>query len=302
MNLREQKYVSTLAQTGSITGAAKILGISQPTLSIFISNLEENMGIKLFDRIGKRFYLTHAGELYVDAAREMLDINSRFSAALSNIVDNMHGRVRIGIQNFRSSRILAAIYREFTQTYPNIELEIYELTLGELRKLLDENKIDIFFCNCPNRNPAWEHIPLLQDQVLFIASPDHPKAELAASGLGKHPWINLKAFEDETFIMPYPGASLRSYADQVLAANQVKPKHIICLRKIESITELVGQGVGVGFCAESYDNYMRLSHTPKYFSVGVTPMMIEFSAVYPKGKPLPAYTQHLITMIQNAIN
>ena len=68
MDLREQKYVCTLAELGNLTRAAERLYISQPALSIYITNLEKNLGTPLFDRSGKKFTLTYAGEQYVKRA------------------------------------------------------------------------------------------------------------------------------------------------------------------------------------------------------------------------------------------
>ena len=73
MDLREQKYVCTLAELGNLTRAAERLYISQPALSIYITNLEKNLGTPLFDRSGKKFTLTYAGEQYVKRAEKMLD-------------------------------------------------------------------------------------------------------------------------------------------------------------------------------------------------------------------------------------
>lgn len=74
MNLKEQTYVCVLAECGNITKAADRLYISQPALSIYINNLEKSLGTKLFERAGKRFVLTPAGELYVEKARKMLEL------------------------------------------------------------------------------------------------------------------------------------------------------------------------------------------------------------------------------------
>ena len=82
MNLKEQSYVCMLAQTGSITTAAKLLEISQPALTLYIQNLERNLGVKLFDRVGKRFVLTYPGQLYVDTARQMLALKEGFDGKL----------------------------------------------------------------------------------------------------------------------------------------------------------------------------------------------------------------------------
>lgn len=69
MNLKEQEYVCALAENGTITAAAKELFISQPALSIYINNLEKSLGVRLFERVGKQFILTYAGEQYVEKAK-----------------------------------------------------------------------------------------------------------------------------------------------------------------------------------------------------------------------------------------
>ena len=86
MDLREQEYVVALAKHKSITKAAEELFITQPTLSIFISRLEERMGIRLFERIGKRFIPTYAGESYLKNARQMLVLENQFHAELSDLI------------------------------------------------------------------------------------------------------------------------------------------------------------------------------------------------------------------------
>ena len=88
MNLKEQTYVCVLAECGNITRAAERLFISQPALSIYISSLEKSLGIRLFERVGKKFVLTCAGELYVEKARKMLALKAEFDEALSEMQGN----------------------------------------------------------------------------------------------------------------------------------------------------------------------------------------------------------------------
>lgn len=75
MNLKEQEYVCALAENGTITAAAKELFISQPALSIYINNLEKSLGVRLFERVGKQFILTYAGEQYVEKAKLILQLS-----------------------------------------------------------------------------------------------------------------------------------------------------------------------------------------------------------------------------------
>lgn len=118
MNLREQLYVCTLAETGSLTQAARQLFISQPALSLFISNLENILGIRLFDRIGKQFVLTYAGELYVARARRMLELKDSFEMELSEVINGQNERLRVGMQDIRSHFLGPAVLPQITEMYP----------------------------------------------------------------------------------------------------------------------------------------------------------------------------------------
>ena len=127
MNLREQLYVCAIAKTGSLTAAAKILNTSQPNLSLFLSNLERSLNIKLFDRIGKQFRLTYAGELYVAKAQKMIRLKEEFDAEISSIVENISGRLRMGFQYFRSSRLIPPLVSAFSEEYPHVEFSFVRI-------------------------------------------------------------------------------------------------------------------------------------------------------------------------------
>jgi hypothetical protein len=299
MNLREQQYVCTIAKTGSLTAAAKILRTSQPNLSLFVSNLERALNVQLFDRIGKQFRLTYAGELYVAKAQAMLSLKDEFDAELANISENGSGRLRLGFQYFRSSRLIPSLLAELSAEYPRVEFSFEEETLSKLEAMLSDNTIDLFFCNCPSKRPEFEYHPLYHDSVLFMTSVDHPlTANLLGQSNGAYPWVSLKLFEDEQFFLSRHGGSLRAFIDQVLEATHVNPHHVMTFDKIETIMELVAQGQGVGFCANSYQSFVGLSRPLRLFSVGNRENRIEFCAVNLKGKVLPPYAKRAIELVR----
>ena len=191
MNLREQLYVCAIAKTGSLTAAAKILNTSQPNLSLFLSNLERSLNIKLFDRIGKQFRLTYAGELYVAKAQKMIRLKEEFDAEISSIVENISGRLRMGFQYFRSSRLIPPLVSAFSEEYPHVEFSFVEDTVSRLESMLSDNTIDIFFCNCPTKKSEYEYHPIYRDSVLFMTGVDHPIASaypLATTADEGYPW------------------------------------------------------------------------------------------------------------------
>lgn len=115
MNLKEQEYVCALAENGTITAAAKELFISQPALSIYINNLEKSLGVRLFERVGKQFILTYAGEQYVEKAKLILQLSHELDEKLKDITGNYSGRIRIGVQLAPGDRIFAPCYWPLTK-------------------------------------------------------------------------------------------------------------------------------------------------------------------------------------------
>ena len=129
MDLKEQRYVCTLAKYQNITKAAKELYITQPALSIYINNLEKQLNTPLFERVGKQFVLTYAGERYVAKASEMLRLEQEFSEELKDITGNYTGRIRIGIQTRRSAWFLPPVIAAYEKEFPKVDVILQEACL-----------------------------------------------------------------------------------------------------------------------------------------------------------------------------
>ena len=97
MDLKEQKYVCTLAECKSLTRASERLYISQPALSLYINNVEKILGARLFERNGRKFELTWLGKQYVEKASQMLELERQFEAVRRQAERENAGQVRIGI-------------------------------------------------------------------------------------------------------------------------------------------------------------------------------------------------------------
>nr|WP_142410652.1 LysR family transcriptional regulator [Clostridium sp. Marseille-P7770] len=303
MNLKEQLYVCTLAETGNITQAAKLLFISQPALSLYISNLENILGIRLFERIGKSFVLTQAGELYVEKASQMLKLKESFDYDLSEIVNGQDERLRVGIQDIRSHFLTPIILPKMDKMYPRTKLVWMEGNYTPLEQMLLNNELDIFFCNCNTLCKDFEYIPLLNDEVVFIVHKDHPLCDNAQISSGHtFPYINLKLFENERFLLLNESQSLRKYSDQVLKICNVFPKNIFLLKKIFIMINLVNIGYGVGFSLAGYIDRSAHIENLRIFSVVNPPVTATFYAVYKKGKHLTKAALSLIDMVKMSVN
>ena len=173
---------------------------------------------------------------------------------------------------------------------------------GALRKLLDQDQLDLMLCNLAEPQSDLTYLTVYRDPVVFLVQNEHPCARYAQYRDGfSRPWIDLKQFESEVFILQHEGQSLRHYANQVLESGGVHPLRTLLIRNIEASAQMASMGLGVAFCLESYLQYMHFVNPPQIFSVGERQQYAEFSVAYYKGKQLPDYTRHFIQFLKELL-
>ncbi|MEG3042839.1 MAG: LysR family transcriptional regulator [Clostridium sp.] len=282
MNLKEQLYVCTLAEQGNMSKAAKKLFISQPALSLYINNLEKIIGTKLFIRKDNFYTLTYVGEKYVAKAREILFLEREFNAELHNFFNGSAGRLRIGVQLRRSPYIVAEIASYFRDEYPKIELVFTESNTNVLEAMVANYELDIIIYSCMKRRKDLNYVHIFNDN-LFLAVNSHSglrrKAKWGENG--NFQYIDFKELQDETFILPQKGQSLRDASDIIFEKGGIIPKKIIEIRNIETIMNLVSANFGVGFNRVSYINYMSHIKNIEYYNVIQDDITSELVIAYP---------------------
>lgn len=294
MNLKEQTYVCMLAQTGSITTAAKMLNISQPALTLYIQNLERNLGVKLFDRVGKRFVLTYPGQLYVDTARQMLSLKETFDGQLSSIFADYSGRLRLGIQDARSTYLFPRLLEKFEKQHPNIEIQLQERRIAELMQQLRSNEIDLALCNRPRKMDDMDWFPIHEDGMKLMVAKDRAVESEPPRVEGGLPWADLRQFAGDRFILSPVGYSTRERMDELLRCQDFKPQRSMQIQKISTQVALVSRGCGVGFIQPSYVTENGLEEAVCQYDVTVEDRLCEFGALCLKGRQLPDYARSLI--------
>ena len=155
MDFRELSYIIAVADHHSVTEAAKKLYISQPSLSYIISKVEEDLGVKLFDRKTNPISLTYAGERYVKTAREIMLLKDNLRRELADIGHGQKGRINIGIPTERAGYMLPKVIGPFRAQFPNIEIHLQESKSEEIITNLMNDKIA--FCVLPG---GTDHLPV----------------------------------------------------------------------------------------------------------------------------------------------
>ena len=298
MNLKEQLYICTVAEFGSLSDAAEQLFITQAALSFYVSNLENRMGVKLFDRKGKKFLLTHMGEMYVQKAAQMLDLKASFDMELAGYLSGYKERLRVGMQEIRSNALSSTIIQGFCKAFPQVDLTWYEGNYLAMNDLLANNQVDLFFCNCPYEKKEYCYEPIYTEKLMFAASIENPIVIDFLSKNQENTNINLVNFVNERFILQNENQSIYTYSKRIFKEYNIVPKNIFTLRRILPMLNLIDSNFGVGFCAESYIKYAEKSKRVRLFDIGKYPVQITFSAVYKSKEELSKYGFSLIEMVR----
>lgn len=298
MNLKEQQYVCVLAECGTITKAAKELYISQPALSIYINNLEKSLNVKLFERAGKKFILTYAGERYVEKAKAMLRLEEEFQEELKEITGNYRGRIRIGVQTRRATWLLPPVVAAYEQEFPEVDVILHEGIMGVLDKKIQDFEIDLLLCNAADVKPDMTSQLMFKEQLLVAVPQRHPVNEKARYVPGeKYRYLDLVHLNGERLILAKPEQSIRQDAERFLAAKGVVPSKIREISNIETAMQMVAEGLGIGFNREGYAQNMKYTKGVNYYGIESAEGKTDFVLAYRRDMPVMGYMQRMIDML-----
>ncbi|MDR0400610.1 MAG: LysR family transcriptional regulator [Treponema sp.] len=299
MDFRELQYIVSIAKQQNITRASEEVFVSQPTLSKFVQNLENNLGQPVFRRLGNKFLLTYAGERYVEKARAILGLKRELDLELSDILKKDIGELKIAFPIMRGAYMLPCTLPVFRREFPRVKLTVKEANSDMLEDMILSGEIDLAFFTLPIRRPDLACEVIKKEEVVLVMSRAHP---LAGSGIKKaectYPWIDVQKLKGEAFIMQLPDQKTRQIADQIFHSLNFEPQVSLEIRNIPASVELAAGGYGLAFVSETHLRHIALKEKPACFSAGSPNTMTSFVAVYRKGIYLPHYAQRYIQIVK----
>ncbi len=222
MNSRQIKYAIALSKTLNFSSAADELGITQPSLSKQIMNLENELGVKLFDRNNSPMTLTPAGEYFIIHAQELLYREDQLVKALEGFQSGELGRLTIGVTPFRSLYLMPDIVKKVKSKYPGVKVTLCEENSAHLRKEVCEGKYDFAIINLPVDESVLDVVPLEQD-TLVLAVPKDMTHELPLPKDSNPSYIDFSKAKDLPFVVLSQGQELRELFDKLCANADFSP-------------------------------------------------------------------------------
>jgi DNA-binding transcriptional LysR family regulator len=299
---KSMQYVVAIERHQSITKAAAEMYISQPSLSKFLKSLEDRLGFKIFNRLGSHLMPTLEGEVYIEYAKRICEMENRMLNELTSIIHSNRGRLRLALPSLRSAHILPYVIPKFHDMYPGVELQIFERHSRFLKQILLDGSVDFAVLNTEVINPNIHEELLRCDEVLLVVPPEHP---LCNQGIfrknGRYPQIDIELFRDAEFILQPAEQRTRQIADEILGDAKIKPKVLFTTYSLETALKTVAQGCGVCFAAEAYIKHSVLPRQPHYFAIGHPSARVVLNLAYIKGVYQPAYFEDFMQILRNAV-
>ncbi len=251
MNLSQLEYIVALQQYRNFSLAAENCHITQPTLSIQIQKLEQELGIIIFDRTKHPVVPTQEGLLLIEQAQNILQEIKQLQKLALNAREIVKGTLRIAIHPSVAPYLLPLFLVPFSKNYPDIKIEIRELHTYQMVKRLQKDTADVGITLAPIATEGFYEIPLFKENIAAYLHPQHPLAKKECLKLSD---INLQELllTEETENMAHPIAALQENN----TSPQKKAKIVYLSSSVETIRKIVEQQGGITLIPQLATHYM----------------------------------------------
>jgi DNA-binding transcriptional LysR family regulator len=245
MNFDRLNTFLMAAEDLNFTQAARRLGLSQPAVSQQIRELEESLGVSLFERRGRGLLLTPAGERLRTMARPLLREVKQLESEMGAYREVPQGVLRVGASNTPGIYMLPFALGAFTAKHPGVRISLEVADVDVLARHLSEGEADLAVMEDdlgPGRLHGWDKTPLMEDELMLIARPDHPWARQGG--------VSTDELPSGSFIFRTRQSSTRQLILNTLATAGVDPDSLQTrfeLGNTEGLKRAVMAGLGVGF-------------------------------------------------------
>lgn len=232
MLLRHIRYFLAVAEHRNFTRAAEALHVSQPTLSQQIRQLEDTLRVQLLDRSGRTIQLTDAGAAYVRYAQRALQDLEAGKRAIHDVQELSRGSLRLAMTPTFTAYLIGPLLEKYNRRYPNITLNILEMTQDRMEALLNEDALDVGIAFNDARSPDIETQVLFVEALAMVVGKSHPYAKKRAP-------LTLREFESEALVLLNEEFATRHYIDRYCRQHGISPRVAMEVNSISAITEIV---------------------------------------------------------------
>ena len=260
------RYLDTLITAGSFSKAARVLQISQPSISQFVHRLETEVGTELVDRTAKPLRLTYAGECFMRTEREIEQLRSMRSRLIADIDEGVRGHVTIGSSHYRSTFFLAEVLPIFRREYPGVTVSLAEGTTKELEDFAFDGVTDLSLVIAPLYRDELEYAELFRERYLLAMSPEARVAKTVPQP-ASYASMPFNRLNGEPFITIKQGQKFRNLYEDLCRATRTTPRVMLESESPVAALHLASAGLGATFVTQTLAKRCRPAQPVRYFTI-----------------------------------
>lgn len=277
VTLRQLRTFEAVARLLSFSRAAEELHVTQPTVSKQIRLLNEQVGLPLLEQLGKKVFLTEAGEALYATCADWLDTWARFEQNIANLKGLKEGRLRVAAVT-TTKYFMPRILGPFCAEYPGIDIALEVVNRDRLLDRLSNNQDDLYIMGVPPDGMAIESEPFMSNPLVVVAPLGHPLARR------KH--IRLSELARESFLVREQGSGTRMTLERLFRTHHATLRVRMELGSNEAIKQAVAGGLGLAMLSRSTLHLGSSQDDLVELDVEGFPMLRSWYVVRPKGKQL----------------
>lgn len=291
ITLHQLKIFTALARHLNMTRAAETLHMTPAALSIQVKQLAEAMGTPLHEQIGKRLFLTDAGQRVDAASRDVFERLERLAADLAEEKGLERGSLRVSIIT-TAKYFVPRMLGDFCRAHPGIEVALEVVNRDEIITRLARNLDHLYIMGQAPGNLAVLAVPFMENPLVLVAPADHPLAAQRD--------IEPARLAEEPFIAREPGSGTRLAAERFFSGHGFQPRVRMTLGSNEAVKQAVAGGLGLAVLSRHTLTLDESSGAFAVLDVRGFPLHRQWYAVYPDGKKLTPVARAFLEHMQGA--
>lgn len=292
ITFRQLRLFLALAETGSVSAAAKAMHVTQPTASMQLKEVSQSAGLPLYEVVGKKIYLTDVGQELAATARAVAQNWDAFEQNLDAVKGLSRGKLRVAAVS-TAKYFMPRMIGSFCTRYPAIDVSLEILNRDGVVGRMRENRDDLYIMSMPPTDLDLGDEVLMPNPIVVIAA--------TFDALSQRSAVPLHELAQRRFILREKGSGTRMAADQFFKKMKFRPDVRLELGSNEAVKESVAGGLGIGVVSRHVLHGQQKEHGVSIVDVQGFPLPSAWHIVHPGGKKLSplaqAFKQHLIREI-----
>lgn len=243
MDIRQMQYLIEVARHRSFTKAADSLFITQPTISKTIKGMEEELGVVLFDRVGKKVELTDAGQLILAKAQQIVASFQNLTAELDDLRNLKQGHIRIGLPPMVGASFFPRVIGQFHQRYPEITIQLFEDGAKKVESDVADGLLEVGVAVLPTAQESLQNFPFVEEKLKLIVPLSHRLADRNQ--------VDLQELAEDDFVLFRQDFTLHDRIIGECGKLGFVPHVIYESSQWDLISEMVAVGLGITLLPET---------------------------------------------------